>query len=172
MLLRLGVIDIPYKTRVPAEMRRVKTRVRRNGKRNWSDEGSSSSAPSGGETTGDVAEFLERKYHVMAHFWDKYGQESCDALSQVLLNNFADMASGRNVGAPDFTAATSKMHELFNGFIDKREMDGLEPGVPTKAARLGINHSFLHPYAKGNPERPSFRDTGTYRDSFGAEIDP
>jgi hypothetical protein len=60
---------------------------------------------------------------------------------------------------------------MFNEFIDRRGMDGMELDVPTTAARLGINHRFLHPYAKANPERPSFKDTGTYMQSFTAWVE-
>jgi hypothetical protein len=62
------------------------------------------------------------------------------------------------------------MHQMFNEFIDRRGMDGM-PGVPTDAARLGINHRLKHPYAKANPERPSFKDTGTYMQSFTAWVE-
>jgi len=40
------------------------------------------------------------------------------------------------------------------------------PGIPTGAAEAGVNHRLLHPYAKDNPERPSFIDTGQYQADF------
>lgn len=166
-VLHLGVVEIPYAFNVPKALRRVAVRVRKGVAPVKID-----AARRGGETTGDVAEFLEARYHVMQHFWDRHGQEACDALAQDMMDDFEDMASGRNVEAPTFAAATSTMHKAFNEFIDKREMDGLAPGVPTEAARHGIKHRFLHPYAKDNPERPSFFDTGTYMSAFTAWVEP
>jgi hypothetical protein len=164
VILHLGVFDIPYEKDAP---RRVAVHTPRPG-----GKPRKLSAPAaGGETTGDVAEILEAKYHVMQHFWDTCGSEVCDALTEDMMDAFADRASGRNIDTPDFTAATSKMHQMFNEFIDRRGMDGMELGVPTMAARLGINHRFLHPYAKANPERPSFKDTGTYAASMLAWIE-
>ena len=141
LVLHLGVVDVPY----PNDPK--------------------------GKSTGDVAEILEAKYHVMQHFWDTRGSEVCDALAEDMMDAFADRASGRNIDTPDFTAATSKMHQMFNEFIDRRGMDGMELDVPTTAARLGINHRFLHPYSRHNPERPSFKDTGTYAASMLAWIE-
>lgn len=153
MILHLGVIDLPYQEFVPSGKKKMRKGV---------------TAPAGGQTTGDVAEFLEHKYKVMGHFFEKHGQAIVDELSEALLDNVADLAAGRNIEAPNMTAATSKIHEMFMGFIDRREMDGVVGGVPTLAARKGISHRFLHPYARSNPERPSFRDTGTYAGAFRA----
>ncbi len=167
MKLNLGVIDVPYAALLPVRGTKLRSSaaVIKKFKKVVKPP-----SPAAGTTTGDVAEILEAKYHVMQNFWNRHGQEACDKLAEDLLDSFADRASGRNIDAPDFTAATSKMHQMFNEFIDKREMDGM-PGVPTMAARLGINHRFKHPFAKANPERPSFKDTGTYMQSFTAWVE-
>ena len=169
MILHLSVIDVPYAALLPVKGKKLRSSaaVIKKFKKVITPP-----SPAAGKTTGDVAEFLEAKYHVMQHFWDKCGSEVCDALTQDMLDAFADRVSGRNIAAPDFTAATSKMHQMFNEFIDRREMDGAPgPRVPTTAARLGINHRLKHPYAKANPERPSFKDTGTYMQSFTAWVE-
>ena len=168
MKLNLGVIDVPYAALLPVKGKKLRSSASVINKFRKAPKPPS---PAAGTTTGDVAEILEAKYHVMQHFWDTCGSEVCDALAEDMMDAFADRAAGRNIDTPDFTAATSKMHQMFNEFIDRREMDGMELGVPTMAARLGINHRFLHPYSRHNPERPSFKDTGTYAASMLAWIE-
>jgi hypothetical protein len=167
MKLNLGVIDVPYSALLPVKGKKLRSSA---SVINKFKKVVKPLSPAAGTTTGDVAEILEAKYHVMQYFWDTHGQEGCDALVEDMMDAFADRASGRNIDAPDFTAATSKMHQMFNEFIDRRGMDGM-PGVPTMAARIGINHRFLHPYAKANPERPSFKDTGLYMGAFTAWVE-
>ena len=123
----------------------------------------------GGKTTGDVAEILEAKYHIMELFF----QEHSDDVISTLVKSYADALADLIGGAPPASPSqdgTNDIRTMFNRFIDARQLDGIEPGVPTQASLDGVNHSFKHPYAKGNPTRPSFRDTGQYRDSFFADI--
>jgi hypothetical protein len=60
--------------------------------------------------------------------------------------------------------------QRFQNFIREREMDGVIPGVPTMASWRGVNHNLSHPYARRNPIRPSFIDTGLYLGSFKAWV--
>jgi hypothetical protein len=71
----------------------------------------------------------------------------------------------------NFTAAESAIKTEFNKFIDSKAMDGVQPGVPTAAALAGVNHRLKHPYAKGNPVRPSFKDTGLFEQSMRSWIE-
>jgi hypothetical protein len=159
MKLLLGVLDIPYEKQAP---RRVG--VRRRGGRT-----TAFSAPaSGGQTTGDVAEILEAKYHVMEVFVEEHLDDITGALGQSLSDALED-AMGGAPGGNATTAAEADIQAMFNKFIDSSEMEGLGiPGVPTQAALKGINHRLLHPYAKSNPRRPSFKDTGQYEQTFRA----
>lgn len=166
--LHLGVVDFPYATRVPDPQRRVGVRTRKGGK-----PAAFTAPPSGGETTGDVATWLEEKYHVMEVFFEEAG---ADAI-QTAIEHSAEMAiEALIMGNPSpgltLTAqAETEIKEAFDVFITLQLADGIIPGVPTKAALKGVNHSLKHPYAKGNPERPSFKDTGTYRGAFWVGID-
>lgn len=144
MKLLLGVLDVAYGQR-----------------------GKSTATPS----TGDVAEILESRYHVMEHFWEAHGQEAADALTQAMADFFADRMAGSGANAPSFLAAEADIQTAFVKFIDSKEMDGLGyPGIPTKASLRGVNHRMKHPYAK-RPPRPSFRDTGLYEASFRAQVE-
>lgn len=165
--LHLGVIDIPYATNVPEAQRRSVVRRRPDGSIE-----SFTAAPSGGETTGDVAAFLEEEYHVMEVFYEDVGS---DAIAKALEVSARDALENMMMGSPaDISltkAAEDEIAAAFKLFLVQQEMDGVVGGVPTKAALAGVNHRLKHPYAKGNPERPSFIDTGTYENSFRAWVD-
>lgn len=167
-ILHLGVIDVPYATNVPEAARRVVHRTHKNGTVE-----TFTAAPSGGETTGDVAEILEAKYHVIELYYEEVGEE---LIAKALEHSAAGAIENLLLGAPaaglSLTAeAESWIEGAFRLFLDQRELDGVEPGVATAAARRGVNHRLKHPYAKGNKERPSFVDTGIYQTSFKAWFD-
>lgn len=125
----------------------------------------------GGKSTGDIAEILEEKYHVMENFFQLHESDIAQALEQSIGDKIQDMLNGAPIGGNSMAAAMADIQTLFNRFIDSKEMDGLGyPGVPTKASLLGVNHRMKHPYAKRGP-RPSFRDTGTYEGAFRSWIE-
>jgi hypothetical protein len=165
--LHLGVLDVPYRKPVPAAQRRVSVKTSRGGK-----SVRRSIAPSGFETTGDVADILEAKYHVMEVFAEETGLESIFGMIGTSMENaLKDIAAGAPASISPTHDAEQKIEAAFRQFIDQELMNGIVPGVPTQAAQRGVNHRFLHPYAKGNPARPSFRDTGLYQTSFRAWVD-
>lgn len=145
-VLHLGVLDIPH----------------------VAPTGKAQTAPL---TTGDVADILEAKYHVMELFYEERGPAIADAMAESMGDALADLLGGAPPGNNATTAAMGKIQDLFVQFIDRKQLDGVVPGVPTLAALKGVNHRFLHPFAKANPPRPSFKDTGLYEDSFRAWVD-
>jgi hypothetical protein len=150
--LHLGVTDIPYATAVPTKGRRA--------------------ASTGGQTTGDVAEILEDKYHIMEIFFEEHQKEIAVAVEESIGDALETLLSGHSPGGNATAAASADIETLFKRFISNGEMDSLGyPGVPTAAALAGVNHRLAHPYAKGNAARVSFRDTGLYEASFKAWID-
>lgn len=163
MLLHLGVVDVPYSTPVPQSAKRVAVRTRKGGPARVI-----SAPPSGGQTTGDVAEMLEDKYHVMEIFAELHMPEIAAALEETMGDALENLLSGHNPGDNAMAAAAGQIETLFHTFISNQEMDGIQPGVPTRAALNGVNHRLAKPTAKGNPARPSFRDTGLYDASFKA----
>jgi len=153
---------------VPNPQRRVGVRTRKGAQPE-----AFSAAPSGGETTHDVAMRLEEKYHVMEVFYEDVG---ADLIAKALENSAADALESLLMGntSPGFSltaAAEAEIQSAFDAFITQQEMDGVVGGVPTAAALAGVNHRLKHPYAKGNPERPSFVDTGTYLGNFRAWVE-
>lgn len=120
-------------------------------------------------TTGDVAEILEEEYSVMGAFFQAHREEIIGAVSRSVEGALESMMMGRRVDT--WGSATQLIQREFRRFISSREAEQVGiPNVPTLAAIRGVNHRLKHPYAKRNPRRPSFRDTGLYMASFRAWV--
>lgn len=153
-LLHLGVADVPY-AQAPGAAHRY-TRAHSKGS---------------AVTTGDVAEWLEDKYHPMEVFAQQHMDDLAKDLEGSLQGALEDLLMGAPAGADAFGSATSKVEERFKEFLSLKEMDALGyPGVPTQASLRGVSHRFKHPYAR-RPPRPSFIDTGLYQSSFKAWVE-
>ena len=124
----------------------------------------------GSTPTGDVAEILEARYHVIELFYQELGADNvASALELGAARAIQDLFAGAPPQTISLTAeAEGEIEQAFRLFLDQRELDGVVPGVPTQAAIRGVNHRLKKPYAKSNPERPSFVDTGAYQQSFKA----
>ncbi|EMS7098655.1 hypothetical protein [Yersinia intermedia] len=135
--LHLGVIDIPY-----------------------GDE------ESGEATTGDVAEILEAKYHIMQVFFDRYHRDIGDVMADSLAGQLENIIAGMPPSSDPMLEAMGKIHDMFSNFLETQQMNGL-PGVPTQAALDGVSKRFK---VKFGPPRPSFIDTGTYQAAMRAWV--
>ena len=125
----------------------------------------------GGKTTGDVAEILEDKYHIFEHFWQLHREKIVAELSGAVVGAFESVVMGSPPPADPHAAAMTEVQQLFNVFLDQREMDALGyPGIPTAASLAGVNHRLKHPYRKRNKSRPSFVDTGLLENSMRAWV--
>ena len=72
------------------------------------------------------------------------------------------MAEPSKAKAGISTRDTQKIERRFKEFLRNEEH-----GIPrTLAGQRGVAHLLARPYARGNPPRPSFIDTGLYMDSF------
>lgn len=149
--LHLGVIDLPYVAAPPAGRRRKKT-------------------VGGTVTTGDVAGFLEAKYHVMEVFAELHAEDTiAPALESSLAGALESILMGAPLSIDPYGSATSAIEDRFRQFIDQKEMDALGyPGVPTRASIIGIRRRFKN---RLDPGRPSFQDTGLMESSFRAWVD-
>ena len=116
-------------------------------------------AKAGAITTGDVASILEAKYGLFSAFYKSREQSIADNMALSMKGALEALVMGHRVDP--WGAGTQNIQKEFRDFISTKEAErvGL-PGVPTKAALKGVNHRLKHPYRKGNPRRPSFRDTG------------
>jgi len=123
-----------------------------------------------GLTTGDIAEFLEHRYGIMNAFLRVHGDDVMDAVEESLLGALEALAMKQVVDP--WGRGMQAIEREFRDFISSREAERVGiPGTPTKAALRGVSHRLLHPYARSNARRPSFRDTGPYMNSFRAWVD-
>lgn len=118
-----------------------------------------------GLTTADVAQILEDKYGIYAAFYRVNEQFVSNEITASLSGALQSLLMGQVVDP--WGPAMQAIQSRFQDFINSRQAEsvGLK-GVPTKAALMGVNHRLKHPYARSNPRRPSFRDTGLYVRSF------
>ena len=123
----------------------------------------------GDKTTGDVAEILEEKYHIMQVFYEQHKEDVAADLEQSLSGAMENMLAGAPPPNKPFGSAEAAIEDRFRRFLSEAEMDRLGyPGVPTGAALMGVNHRMK--INKGSP-RPSFVDTGLYESSMVCWID-
>jgi hypothetical protein len=157
-ILHLGVIDQSYSDPPTPPQRQPKARKGKQRPRK-------SKSSDGLKTTGEVALMLESKYDVMAGFMMLHGQEVADALAESMKDAFEILAMGGPIPSDPLSQANADIGEMFREFLDREELAQLEEGVPTQAALHGVSHRFGSPYARRS-RRPSFVDTGLYRESF------
>lgn len=162
MKLILGVVDIPYTNSRSLPTPKAIAKARKKPPR--PAVGSVSTV-----TTGDVAEILEKKYHIMEVFVDRHEEQIGDILANSLAGELENVLMGAPPANDPFGGATSKIEAEFRAFLDRDEMaEASVPGVPTKAARMGVNHRLKK--KRGAP-RPSFVDTGLYQASMAAWVE-
>jgi hypothetical protein len=125
----------------------------------------------GRATTGDVANWLENKYHIMELMYETHQTQIADDLANSVRGALETLMSGGPAAVDPFAAAGDDIRRRFDDFIALGEVEWLGiPGVPTKAALAGKSSRFKK---KRNPRgrRPSFIDTGLYLQSFRAWVD-
>jgi hypothetical protein len=134
-------------------------------------------APHGELGTGDLAEMLEEKYHVMETFYNMNESTINGYLTDAFESAFEAAAMGAPAGDP-FHAAAAKIETRFKEALSAKEFDRKIPGVPTQASLEGTSQRFKKAKErKGKkrrskrPGRPSFIDTGIYQSSFKSWVD-
>lgn len=162
LTLNLGVIDIPYQShQAPKKVAQAK-----KGKANKPVKAKSDAAT---KTTGDIAEILEEKYGVLDTFAFARLPDIAKAIEESIAGELETMMMGGRPSGNPFQGAESAITTMMKNFISSQEIEhmGIE-GVPTQAAKDGVNHRLKHPYAKANQRRPSFMDTTLYWQSLRA----
>ena len=157
--LHFGVNDIPYSDAAASMTAQQRRTLRwRTKKKPWQH-------LCGHISTGDVAEILERRYGIYQYFYQQRQEMIASAIEQAIQIKLENLMMGApaDQNQPLFSEGDLvAIEEQFRKDLDEMRFDGL-PGVPTQAALKGINHRLKHPYARTNPPRPSFIDTGTYQ---------
>lgn len=156
--LNLGVLDIPY---TYEQQQLTKTgKPRKKSKKVMLS-----------ITTGEVAQYLEDEYHLMESFAEANMDRIVEALTEAVLGDLDNVLNGRLPNRDVFVAAAEEIETWYKRFLSEGGPAALGlnggPGrpVPTQAAAAGVSHRKAHPYAKDNPPRESFIDTGLYESS-------
>jgi len=156
MKIVLGVIDVPYNRRESYRLVGRKSSPRRV----------RGSGP-GAATTGEVADILDRRYGINEFFLENHGEEVIGAILEGAAQNLIRPESGRGSRTDHMAKAIKHGEEVFRDMLDNKELDGKVAGVPTRAAELGVRFG----RRRAASGRPSFVDTGLYRDSFRIEVE-
>ena len=152
--LVLGVHDMAYGAQFSSGgSRRSKSRAQ--------------SAYGKGKTTGDIAQILEAKYHIMQTFYDMNKTDIASALEKSMVGSIINMVNGQPAPVMADAQAMSDIETAFKQALSMRAFDGVIPGVPTQASLGGRSSRFKRPGAKRGA-RPSFINTGLYQSSFTA----
>lgn len=122
------------------------------------------------KTTTEVMEILEAKYGVIDAFYTSKKPQIDRICLHYLKADLDHQMRGGAASKNPLAGAMVEIEELFVKFLDKRQVERLGiAGVPTEAARMGIQHK--RGRKTFGSRRPSFVDTGLYRDSFRAWVD-
>lgn len=149
MRITLGVLDVPYNER--SSFQRVGRRKRDIPKK----------LRSTSMTTGRLADILEARYGITQFFLDAHGEEVIGNILEAHAENLARPKTGVGSRTDHLKKALADGEARFRKMLMDREMDGAVEGVPTAAAEIGRRTG-----RSRRPGRPSFVDTGLYRDSF------
>jgi len=164
LTLHLGVIDIPY-VEPPDEPKKIGKAGRRPRPHK------AHAAKYGNITTGDVAGWLETRYHVMELFWELHQNEVADDFANAVSGALETFMMGGPANLDVMGSVGSKIEDGFKQMLSGRELDSLGyPGIPTAAAMAGKSSRFKRGYTKNRTPRPSFIDSGLYQASFKAWI--
>lgn len=144
MKLHLGVLDVPY--------------------------------ANGSKTTGDIAEILEQKYGVMEYFASQKADDIAKALETDMIDLLDSLINGVAINSNPFAELSGKTEALLKKALADKFMDGSNFSgrpVPTMASLGGISKRFKDKRnsKKRRGVRPSFVDTGLYRQSFKAWVE-
>lgn len=124
----------------------------------------------GGVTTGDVADYIERRYGLLQAFIREKGDKVSDAVAKRITGDLDRIYNGQ---APtDLTTAKfDDIAAMMRDFVTTGEAErcGI-PGTPTGAAKR--RRSLRFKKKKSGGPRPSFDDTGAMVDSYAAWISP
>jgi len=118
-------------------------------------------------TTGEVANRLESKYHIMGTYLANQGEFVAQEIAERLSDNLM-----RRTPIRKEMSLSGIEHDLKSS-ISQRKFDQWigPPLVPTKAALMGVSLRFKSGKRRGKAkvsgvERPSFIDTGIYQRSI------
>jgi hypothetical protein len=161
IVLHMGFVNTPYtKQTIMRPATSAKLEAKRQHRRGFSKT----------MTADRVARILEGKYNIVEVFQEIHKED----IHNIINEGIGDVAFSMLSENRPFTFSkmknlmksnTKQIELMFRQFLNFEEMNGMIPGVPTKAALKGVRHGRGRVTRRGIP-RPSFVDTGIYRASF------
>ena len=120
----------------------------------------------GSVTTGEVADFLESKYHVMEVFYELHandiakdvGSAVAERIESILQGNPQESLKNLDVG---------DIEQKFRQYLDLDEWQKTS-GQAIAAAKIGVSQ---RKKSRKRGVRPAFIDTGLYQKSFKAWLE-
>ena len=147
----------------------------------------------GATTTGEVAEILEEKYHVMRVFAELHGQDISDAIAKDVSNSMDAILHGERISKIPLQSSMGHVESMFRDYLSEDEWQKTT-GQAIAAAQNGVSHRFKDVQSgksirassvasgkvsaadtkivtkKTRGPRPAFIDTGLYSASFRAKV--
>lgn len=127
-----------------------------------------SSPGTGTATTGEVAQYLEDKYHPYEIFVEERLEKIGEWLAESMADALLDVLNGAPIPPDPFLDAEENIQASFRQFLDTGEIEKINPQTPTQAALEGRTKRRKN--QKG-PRRPSLIDTGEYRATARAVVE-
>jgi hypothetical protein len=128
-----------------------------------------------GVTTGDVAGWLENRYHVLEHFMEVHHEEIAADLESSLAGALENVMAGAPLDAEAFATGASAIEDRMKSFVAEGEMESLGyPGVPTQASldrASGKRRSARFKRRRATGKSVSFVDSGLYQSSLKAWVE-
>ena len=120
-----------------------------------------------GKTTGEVAEILENKYHVVESFLKVNESFIKDSVANEIQGRIESILQGAPVTPKGSAIPYAKIDEKFRDFLDSGQMRKILPAsMQVKAAEQGVSHRMKNPTSRTNKPRQPFIDTSLYQASF------
>lgn len=117
----------------------------------------------GAVTTGEVAEFLENKYHVMRVFYELHEKEIGEQIGVAVVERMESVLQGNPMQSPD--VKIDDLKKMFRRYLDAGEWERAT-GQTIAAAHQGVSHRKKS--KRREEKRVAFIDTGLYQSSFEA----
>ena len=122
-----------------------------------------------GQPLAKVAHILEDRYRLFSTFANDQHAAIEKALHAGVEDALVNLVTGAPAGADPFAGACSEIDATFQRFLDTSRIEKLGiNGVPTGAAKKGVNHRLK---IRRGKRRPSFIDTGILRTNFVSWVD-
>lgn len=119
----------------------------------------------GTTTTGDVATFLEDRYHIMRSFLELNEEFIEKTIVNEVAGAIESIAQGKRVPKLDLKPATGLIEERFRDFLDSGELNHMLPKTQ-KVSDATLKTSARKKSGKTEQPRQAFIDSGLYQSAF------